>query len=344
MTIPLLPTARDIALQVRGLVTEFMTPAGALRAVDQVDLLLHRGEILGLVGESGSGKSVLGQSLMRLLDRPGRVTAGSVLLNGEDLLALSETEMRRRRGARIAMIFQDPMMTLNPVLRIDTQMIEAIQAHTRVPHQVAWERAREALARVGIPAPEERLRAYPHQFSGGMRQRVAIAIALINQPDVIIADEPTTALDVTVQSQILSEVRDLCTQSGTALIWVTHDLALVSGLADRIAVMYAGRIIETGRTRDVIQRPLHPYTQGLLESIPTNNLRGRPLRQIPGMTPSLKDLPTGCAFRPRCTLATDACAEVPQPRRVQGTGTTPAHLVRCHHPYLPAEELLSCSN
>jgi peptide/nickel transport system ATP-binding protein len=242
------------------------------------------------------------------------------------------------------MIFQDPMMTLNPVLRIDTQMIEAIQAHTRVPHQVAWERAREALARVGIPAPEERLRAYPHQFSGGMRQRVAIAIALINQPDVIIADEPTTALDVTVQSQILSEVRDLCTQSGTALIWVTHDLALVSGLADRIAVMYAGRIIETGRTRDVIQRPLHPYTQGLLESIPTNNLRGRPLRQIPGMTPSLKDLPTGCAFRPRCTLATDACTEVPQPRRVQGTGTTPAHLVRCHHPYLPAEELLSCSN
>ena len=200
------------------------------------------------------------------------------------------------------MIFQDPMMTLNPVLRVDTQMVEAIHAHEKVSAAAARDRARDALAMVGIPSPQERLLAYPHQLSGGMRQRVAIAIALLNRPKLIIADEPTTALDVTIQAQILYEVQKLCRETGTALVWITHDLAVVSGLADRIAVMYAGRIVESGATDDVIRRPSHPYTQGLINSIPTRATHGSLLRQIPGMTPSLLQLPQGCAFRPRCSL------------------------------------------
>lgn len=320
-------------LTVNGLCTEFDTPAGPVRAVNEVSLTLSRGEILGLVGESGSGKSVLGQSIMRLIDHPGRITAGEVRLAGHDLLRLDERGMRRLRGNRIAMVFQDPMMTLNPVLRIDTQMIEAIRAHEDVSRATARDRAAEALAKLGIPAPDERLRAYPHQLSGGMRQRVAIAIALINQPDVIIADEPTTALDVTIQAQILSEVRALCARSGTALIWVTHDLALVSGLADRVAVMYAGRIIETGNTRDVIGAPLHPYTHGLLGSIPSNNVRGKPLRQIPGMTPSLAALPEGCPFRVRCERASEACRHPPpQLALPSSVPSGPAHIASCFHP------------
>ena len=320
-------------LTVRGLCTDFDTPAGPVRAVNGVSLTLSRGEILGLVGESGSGKSVLGQSIMRLIDHPGRITEGEVRLAGQDLLRLDERGMRRMRGNRIAMVFQDPMMTLNPVLRIDTQMIEAIRTHEDVSRQAARDRAAEALAKVGIPSPGERLRAYPHELSGGMRQRVAIAIALINQPDVIIADEPTTALDVTIQAQILSEVKALCARSGTALIWVTHDLALVSGLADRIAVMYAGRIVETGSTRDVIGGPVHPYTYGLLGSIPSNNFRGKPLRQIPGMTPSLAALPEGCPFRVRCERVSEACRH-PPPELVRSASVPsgPMHIASCFHP------------
>ena len=229
------------------------------------------------------------------------------------------------------MIFQDPMMTLNPVLRVDTQMVEAIHAHEKVSPKAALARARDALAMVGIPSPEERLKTYPHQLSGGMRQRVAIAIALLNRPRLIIADEPTTALDVTIQAQILSEVQKLCRETGTAMIWITHDLAVVSGLADRIAVMYAGRIVESGATADVIRAPSHPYTRGLIDSIPTRATHGTLLRQIPGMTPSLLNLPQGCAFRPRCSHATDVCLTVPQPEPAPAGKT-----VRCWNMLTPA--------
>src|ERR1700735_846533 len=219
--------------------------------------------------------------------------------------------MRSLRGNRIAMIFQDPMMTLNPVLRIDTQMIETVQAHDKVSREEAGRRSRDALGMFGIPSPEERLRAYPHQFSGGMRQRVAIAIALLHNPDLLIADEPTTALDVTIQAQILAEVQTLAIEHGTGLIWITHDLSVIAGLADEIAVMYAGRIVETGDADAVLDRPLHPYTHGLIGSVPSRNRRGAKLRQIPGMTPGLLSLPEGCAFRTRCSRADAACAVDP---------------------------------
>src|SRR5713226_496863 len=224
-------------LAVSGLKTHFFLRHGIVKAVDDVSFTVGRGEVLGLVGESGSGKTVTGWSIIGLLDPPGRIVEGSIRLAGEELVGCPEEKLRHYRGRKIAMIFQDPMMTLNPVLRIDTQMIEAVTAHAR---------ARAALAAVGIAAPDQRLKAYPHQLSGGLRQRVAIAIALLHRPLLLIADEPTTALDVTIQSQILAEVQSLCAQSGTALIWITHDLAVVSGLADRIAVMYAGRIVEEG--------------------------------------------------------------------------------------------------
>ncbi|WP_207484450.1 ABC transporter ATP-binding protein [Arenibaculum pallidiluteum] len=311
-------------LRVEGLRTEFETRAGAVRAVDGVDLEIRRGEILGLVGESGSGKSVTGLSLLGLVDPPGRV-GGRILFEGEDLARAGERRLRHIRGARIAMIFQDPMMTLNPVLSVETQMVEAVLAHARVTREEARRRSRDALARVGIPSPEERLRAYPHQFSGGMRQRVAIAIALLHAPALIIADEPTTALDVTIQAQILFEVQKLCRETGTALLWITHDLAVVSTLADRIAVMYAGRIVETGSVAEVIDTPRHPYTRGLINSVPSRNRRGQPLAQIPGMTPSLLDLPRGCAFRPRCPRAQEDCQEEPG---LFGAG----HRWRCFHP------------
>ncbi len=221
-------------------------------------------------------------------------------------------------------------MTLNPVLRVDTQMIEAVQAHHKVSREQARERALQTLTMVGIPSPQERLRTYPHQLSGGMRQRVAIAIALLNSPRVIIADEPTTALDVTIQGQILFEVQKLCRETGTGLVWITHDLAVVAGLADRVSVMYAGRVVETGSTRDVISHPMHPYTHGLIASIPTPESRGRPLVPIPGMTPSLLNLPQGCAFRGRCPRASEACMTEPQPVEVR-----PSQWVRCWHAGAP---------
>src|SRR5512137_1322777 len=255
-------------LEVDGLRTHFFTKAGVVKAVDDVSFHVGRGEVLGLVGESGSGKSMTGYSLMGLVDPPGRIVAGRIGLAGGDLRALSAEELRQLRGNRIAMIFQDPMMTLNPVMRIDAQMIEAILAHAKVPRAAARARCRQALIRVGIPSPDERLASYPHQFSGGMRQRIAIAIALLNEPDLVIADEPTTALDVTIQGQILYEMQKLVRETGAALIWITHDLSVVAGLADRVCVMYAGRIVEHGATTDVLTRPWHPYTQGLLDSIP----------------------------------------------------------------------------
>jgi peptide/nickel transport system ATP-binding protein len=317
-------------LSVENLQTYFYTKTGVAKAVDGVNFSVDKGQIMGLVGESGSGKSVTGFSIIGLVDPPGKVTGGRILFNGEDITNATEERMRSLRGSRIAMIFQDPMMTLNPVLRIDTQMIEAVQAHEKVDRRTAFERSRDALGQVGIPSPEERLKAYPHQFSGGMRQRVAIAIALLHKPDLIIADEPTTALDVTIQGQILYEVQKLCRDRGMSLIWITHDLAVVAGLADKICVMYAGKVVESGTIDDVIDRPLHPYTHGLIGSVPSHNKRGEPLAQIPGLTPSLLNMPQGCAFHPRCPKADAQCLADPG----VSTPTAPNHSVRCCHPHL----------
>ena len=320
--------AVDPLLDVGGLCTRFFTKVGVVKAVQDVSFSVGRGEVLGLVGESGSGKSMTGYSIMGLIDPPGRVVAGRILFDGRELSSLSPEAMRQLRGNRIAMIFQDPMMTLNPVLRIDAQMVETIRAHGRVSHSAALERSREALVKVGIASPDERLKGYPHQFSGGMRQRVAIAIALLNGPALIIADEPTTALDVTIQGQILFEMQKLSRETGTALIWITHDLSVIAGLADRICVMYAGRIVEEGTTADVLTTPRHPYTRGLLDSIPANTLPQERLRQIPGMTPSLLELGTGCAFRSRCPRAQGDCEQDPEMRPYGAIGQA----VRCFHP------------
>ena len=313
-------------LAIEGLTTQFSTRGGTVTPVDGVSLSVLPGQILGLVGESGSGKSLTGYSIMGLIDAPGRIVSGSIRLNGRELFGLAPDEMRKIRGNRIAMIFQDPMMTLNPVLRIDTQMIESVLAHQDVGRQQARAMCRDALERVGIAAPEQRLLSYPHQFSGGMRQRVAIAIALLNQPDLIICDEPTTALDVTIQGQILYEMQKLCQQSGAALIWITHDLSVIAGLADTVCVMYAGKIVESGSAEQVLEHPRHPYAHALIASAPSRNARGRPLRQIPGMTPSLINLPTGCPFRERCDRCSDACLQ-PPPLQTAGGRT-----LRCFHP------------
>lgn len=320
---PAIPT-----LSVEKLQTHFFTAAGVAKAVDDVSFDVYPGEIVGLVGESGSGKSITGFSILGLIDAPGRIVGGRVLFKGVDLTSYDAEALRTLRGNRIAMIFQDPMMTLNPVLRIDTQMIETVRAHAQVSRHAARDQAREALAAVGIPAPDERLKAYPHQLSGGMRQRVAIAIALLHKPDLIIADEPTTALDVTIQAQILSEMQKLCVRSNTAMVWVSHDLAVVAGLADRICVMYAGRVIETGNVDTILERPRHPYTIGLLGSVPENVKRGEPLIQVPGVAPSALALPAGCAFSPRCTHASALCRTEKPPVFEAGNG----HFHRCFHP------------
>ena len=323
-------------LEVQDLRTHFFTRAGVAPAVDGVSFDISRGEMLGLVGESGSGKSVTGFSILGLIDPPGRIVGGRILYKGRDLAELSQRDWQHIRGRHIAMIFQDPMMTLNPVLKIATQMIEAVQAHEDVSKEAARERCRQALARVGIPSPDERLEAYPHQFSGGMRQRVAIAIALLHDPDLIIADEPTTALDVTIQSQILAEVQRLTEETGTAMIWITHDLSVVSSLVDKLAVMYAGKVVEQGPAPRVLGAPLHPYTAGLIASIPSRNRRGADLSQIPGMTPSILNLPPGCAFRPRCAYATDACRQPQEMRELR-----PGQSARCVHPLGLKTEALS---
>lgn len=270
---PLLPPL----LQVDDLRVEFTTRAGPVLAVDGISFSTAPGAVLGLVGESGSGKSMTANAIMRLVDAPGKITAGRILFKGDDLLALSEETMRGLRGNRIAMVFQDPMMTLNPVLSIATQMTEAIHAHRRVSRQAALEEARIALEKVGIANAASRLHDYPHQFSGGMRQRVAIAIAMLNRPELIICDEPTTALDVTTQAQILGEMQALCRESGTALLWITHDLAVVAGLADEICVMRHGRIVEQGSVAAVLESPRHPYTRQLLNAVPSRHQPGERL-------------------------------------------------------------------
>ena len=318
-----------LTLAVQELRTYFFTKAGVVKAVDDVSFSVNQGQVMGLVGESGCGKSVTGFSILGVVDSPGQVIGGQILFKGRDLVNMREPQMQHLRGNRIAMIFQDPMMTLNPVLRIDTQMIETIRTHEKVSREEARNRSRDTLGRIGIPSPEERLKAYPHQFSGGMRQRVSIAIALLHKPDLIIADEPTTALDVTIQSQILYEVQKLCRETATALIWITHDLAVIAGLADTVCVMYAGKIVESGDVSPVLDEPLHPYTRGLIGSVPSHSRRGEPLSQIPGMTPSLLNLPDGCPFRPRCPRADKACLEMPGI-----TSPEPERTVRCFHPHL----------
>jgi peptide/nickel transport system ATP-binding protein len=312
-------------LVVENLTTCFATKAGLLKAVDDVSFTVDAGEIVGLVGESGSGKSVTGFSILGLVDPPGRIVSGSVRLRGKELVGLEHRELRSVRGRRISMVFQDPSTTLNPVLTIGEQMRLAQVAHARCSARAAADRSVDLLSKVGIPDAGRRLGAFPHELSGGMRQRVAIAIALLNRPELIICDEPTTALDVSIQAQILSEMRDLAAELGTALIWISHDLATVSSLSRRLLVMYAGRIVERGPTADVLRQPLHPYTRGLLGSLPGNASPATPLPQIPGSAPSLLRLPTGCAFQPRCTVADETCQARPTERNLDGRG------VLCHH-------------
>ncbi len=314
-------------LSIKGLKVEFPTQNGPLVAVNNVDLDVSRGEVLGIVGESGSGKTVLGLSSMGLIDRPGRVTAGQVVFDGQDVTNYTESQWRNIRGNRIAMIFQDPTTSLNPVQRVGAQMIEALQSHRDISWDAARQIIRDALVRVGIDSPDERLEAFPHQFSGGMRQRVVIAIALLNEPDLIIADEPTTALDVTIQAQVLRDMRRLSRDTRTALIWVSHDLGVVAQIAQRVAVMYAGRIVEHGPTKKILKSPSHPYTSGLIASMPSNSLPGERLTSIPGGLPQLSNLPVGCSFAPRCVYASLACNVMPE--LIQASSE---HAVRCVSP------------
>ncbi|TMM51727.1 ABC transporter ATP-binding protein [Sulfitobacter sabulilitoris] len=316
----------DPVLSVENLCTHFFTRAGVVKAVDGVSFDLARGEIMGLVGESGSGKTVTGFSLLGLVDPPGRIVRGSVRLAGTELTTLPDARLRALRGREISMIFQDPIATLNPMLTIGQQMKLAIDAHERLSRRAATARSTELLTQVGIPSAAARLRAYPHEFSGGMRQRVAIAIALLHRPAVIVADEPTTALDVSIQAQILLQMRDLARETGTAMIWISHDLAVVSSLASKLAVMYAGRIVEQGPTATLLRDPRHPYTAGLIASLPAMTKPGTPLTQIRGTTPSLLSLPPGCPFAPRCGKTTDRCREEPALTEENGRGW------RCFHP------------
>lgn len=315
------------ALKVSGLTTHFEIKAGVARAVNDVSFSVEQGQIVALVGESGSGKSVTAMSLMNLVDPPGRIVAGEILLRGNSLRSVSAREWNRIRGKEMAMVFQDPMMSLNPVIRVGDQLTETIRIHAKVSRSDATERACAALAAVGIPAPAERMRAYPHELSGGMRQRIAIANAIVNEPAVIIADEPTTALDVTIQAQILYQIRKLTKERGTGLVWITHDLSVVKDLADYVCVMYAGRIVEKGAVADVIRSPRHPYTRGLIDSLPKSQDRGSLLKPIPGSTPPLLNLPSGCAFAPRCSRATQACTKMP------GLTRTDDREFLCFHPY-----------
>ena len=300
--------AQDPVLEVRDLRTYFHTEEGVARAVDGVSFAVGRGQTLGLVGESGCGKSVSAFSIMRLVpDPPGRIEAGQILLKGRDLLALDEEQMRRVRGDDIAMIFQEPMTSLNPVLTCGFQIAEAVVLHQQVPRQEAAARAVEMLERVGIPAPEQRSGEYPHQLSGGMRQRVMIAMALSCNPDVLIADEPTTALDVTIQAQILALLEALQQSLQMAIVLITHDLGVIAETADQVAVMYAGQIVESAETPALFARPQHPYTRGLLRSIPRLDDAQDRLDIIPGAVPDARAFPPGCRFAPRCPLADARC-------------------------------------
>ncbi|MFW3616056.1 ABC transporter ATP-binding protein [Billgrantia antri] len=289
-------------LEVNNLDVRFALRRGDVQALRNVCFSLDRGERLGIVGESGAGKSVAAFSLLNLISKPGYIAGGSIRFDGQELTELSDRALRRIRGHRISMIFQDPMMTLNPVLTIGEQMIECLKAHRRIARREARAIALRKLEQVQIPSPEARLEQYPHELSGGMRQRVIIAIALLLDPDIIIADEPTTALDVTIQAEIMALLLELCEKHNVGLILITHDLGVVSQVTQRMLVMYAGRVIEQGPTREIINDPQHPYTQGLMNALPQMATPGERLNQIPGSMPSLDNLPSGCAFHPRCAF------------------------------------------
>ena len=311
---------RPPLLSVERLRVEFATRRGTLVAVDDVSFALAPGEVLGVVGESGAGKSLTGTAIIGLLEPPGRIAAGEIVLDGQRIDNLPVEAMRRIRGARIGAVFQDPLTSLNPLYTVGRQLTETIETHLDLSHAQARERAVELLREVGIPAAERRLDHYPHQFSGGMRQRVVIALALCANPRLIIADEPTTALDVSIQAQIIALLKRLCRTHDTAVILITHDMGVIAETADRVAVMYAGRIVEIGRVADVILRPQHPYTIGLMGSIPRLGETGERLVQIEGSMPRLTAIPPGCAFNPRCPQAFDRCrAERPELRAAAGS-------------------------
>ncbi len=315
-------------LQIEDLAVRFRTDEGAVRAVDGVSLSVERGEVVAVVGESGSGKSVTGMTLMGLTRGPNAEISGSARLDGRELLTMSNRELRAVRGNDIAMVFQDPMSSLNPVYRVGDQIVEQIRTHQQLSRQQAMARAVELMERVGVPRAAERLRSYPHEFSGGMRQRVMIAMALSCSPKLLIADEPTTALDVTIQAQILEELRQLRSETNAGIILVTHDLAVVADIADRVVVMYSGRVVEQGTLDELFYDPQHPYTWGLLGSITrVDSDRSARLPAIDGMPPSLLAPPPGCHFQPRCPHAFERCGEVPElsPR----TPDSPGHLDRC---------------
>ncbi|MEF2232437.1 MAG: ABC transporter ATP-binding protein [Pseudodesulfovibrio sp.] len=294
-------------IDIKNLRVDFALRSGTVRAVRDVSLSIERGERLGIVGESGAGKSVLGFSIINLISKPGRITGGEILFGGEDISKYSCEKIRHIRGNHISMIFQDPMMTLNPVLTIGTQMKETILAHMDVSDQEAEAICLDKLKKVYIPSPEKRLKQYPHEFSGGMRQRIVIAISLLTNPKLIIADEPTTALDVTIQAEIMALLLELCKTENMGLMLITHDLAVVSEVTQRIAVLYAGKVVEVGPTDKIIADPRHPYTRGLLKALPQMAGGKRRLNQIPGMMPSLLNMPAGCPFQPRCDVRMERC-------------------------------------
>jgi len=317
----------DVILKVDDLRTYFNTDDGIVKAVDGVSFDLKKGEMLGIVGESGSGKSVTNLSLMKLIPSPpGKIMSGTAMLDGEDIFKMNDSEIRKLRGNRIGMIFQDPMTSLNPFLRISTQMIETIVLHQGKDKDAARERAVEMLEMVGIPNPEARINDYPHQFSGGMRQRVMIAMALSCDPEILIADEPTSALDVTIQAQIIEVMQALCRKLNTAVIMITHDLGVVAGICDTVCVMYAGRIVEKGSNDEIFKDPKHPYTQGLIKSVPRLDQPTKErLYSIEGQPPNVIDLPECCPFHPRCEKAMDKCKNTYPPLKVFGDGRE----VRC---------------
>jgi len=312
-------------LSVRNLKVDFATRRGLLHAIDDVSFEIAKGEVLGVVGESGAGKSVTGAAIIGLIDPPGRIVGGEIKLSGTRIDNLPAEQMRRIRGKRIGVIFQDPLTSLNPLYRIGDQLTETITTHLALSQQAARRRAIELLAEVGIPAPDKRIDGYPHEFSGGMRQRVVIALAIAAAPELIIADEPTTALDVSIQAQIIALIKKLGREHGTAVMLVTHDMGVIAEIADRVAVMYSGRIAEIGPVRDVVHHPLHPYAKGLMGAIPTLDTTVSRLVQIPGSMPRLSAIPKGCAFNPRCAQAFERCRiERPEPLPREG------RQVACH--------------